>query len=126
MRKYICKRILLSILTLFIIVFVLFLLMDLMPGSPFNNPKLAVEQKEALIRAYGLDKPVLQRFFMYMRNMFRGDFGVSYTLSVNTPVAEMVRSRLPISLCIGACAMLLGSVFGLAIGFLARKKLPKE
>jgi len=119
MRKYIFKKLMLSIVTLFVIVLVLFLLMELMPGSPFNNDKLSEAQKAALAKAYGLDKPVMVRFFLYLRNMLKGDFGVSYNLSVNTPVLTMIKSRLPISMRIGVCAMLLGSVFGLAIGFLA-------
>ena len=119
MSKYILRKLLMSIVTLFVILLVLFLLMELMPGSPFNNDKLSPEQRAALERAYGLDRPVLVRFFLYLRNMLKGDFGVSYNLSTNTPVLTMIRSRLPVSMRIGVAAMLLGSVFGLAIGFLA-------
>ena len=119
MRKYIFKKLLLSIVTLFVILLVLFLLMELMPGSPFNSDKLSAAQKATLARAYGLDKPVLVRFFLYLKNMLKGDFGVSYNLSINTPVLTMIKSRLPISMRIGVCSLLLGSVFGLAIGFLA-------
>lgn len=90
-----------------------------MPGSPFNSDKLSAAQKATLARAYGLDKPVLVRFFLYLKNMLKGDFGVSYNLSINTPVLTMIKSRLPISMRIGVCSLLLGSVFGLAIGFLA-------
>ena len=119
MKKYIIKKLVLSVVTLLLIIFILFLLMNLMPGSPFNNPKLTPEQKEILIQSYGLDKPVLQRFFIYLGNMFKGDFGVSYSLSVNTPVLTLIRSRLPVSLLIGVSAMLLGSAAGLIVGFLA-------
>ena len=119
MKKYILKKLALSVVTLLLIIFILFLLMELMPGSPFNNPKLTPEQKEALIRSYGLDKPVLQRFFLYLGNMLKGDFGISYSLSINTPVLTLIRSRLPVSMGIGVSAMLVGSAAGLAIGFLA-------
>ncbi len=119
MKKYIIKKLVLSVVTLLLIIFILFLLMNFMPGSPFNNPKLTPEQKEILIQSYGLDKPVLQRFFIYLGNMFKGDFGVSYSLSVNTPVLTLIRSRLPVSLLIGISAMLLGSAAGLIVGFLA-------
>ncbi|MBP3874047.1 MAG: ABC transporter permease [Lachnospiraceae bacterium] len=119
MKKYIIKKLVLSVVTLLLIIFILFLLMNFMPGSPFNNPKLTPEQKEILIQSYGLDKPVLQRFFIYLGNMFKGDFGVSYSLSVNTPVLTLIRSRLPVSLLIGVSAMLLGSAAGLIVGFLA-------
>ncbi len=119
MKNYFLKKLILSIITLFLIVFILFLLMDLMPGSPFNSDKLTPEQMEMMKKMYGLDKPVLQRFFIYVANILKGDFGISYSLSINTPVSVMIASRLPVSMLIGLCAMLLGSVLGLALGFFA-------
>ncbi len=119
MNRYILKKLIISIVTLFLTVLILFLLMELMPGSPFNNPKLTEEQREVIVRSYGLDKPVLYRYVIFMRNIFMGDFGVSYNLSVNTPVSHLIASRLPVSMAIGASAMLLGSLAGLFIGFIA-------
>ncbi len=119
MKKYMLKKFIISIVTLFLVVFILFLLMELMPGSPFNNDKLTEDQREMLEAAYGLDKPVLYRFLIYVKNIFRGDFGVSYNLSINTPVSLMISSRLPVSMAIGLGAMALGSVSGLVLGFFA-------
>ena len=119
MRKYIAKRLLISVATLLVILLILFLLLNLMPGSPFNSPKLSTEQKAALLREYGLDRPVLVRYFLYLKNMLRGDFGVSYSLSPNTPITTLLRNRLPVSLMMGFCSMVVGSIAGLALGFFA-------
>lgn len=56
MKKYILKRVLTSIFTLLAILLVLFILMQLMPGSPFNDEKLNADQREALYTKYGLDQ----------------------------------------------------------------------
>lgn len=71
MKKYISKRVLMSILTLFVIVLVLFALMQMMPGSPFNDEKLSVEQQLVLRNKYGLNDPVPVQFFRYVKNMAR-------------------------------------------------------
>ena len=117
MNKYFIRKIVISVVTLFLIILILFLMMELMPGSPFNNPKLTPEQKEMLSRAYGLDRPVWIRFFLYLKNILKGDFGVSYSLSVNTPVTKLIASRLPVSMGIGIAAMALGSFAGLCAGY---------
>ena len=78
MGKYIVKRILLAILTVFIICLITFFLMHAVPGGPFNKEKaLSQATIEALNARYNLDKPVFQQFLLYMRNLFKGDFGVS-------------------------------------------------
>ena len=112
MKKYIFKRVLISLATLFVILLVLFMLMDLMPGTPFNDEKLTEAQKVLLFAKYGLDKPFYVRFFLYAKNMLKGDLGVSYAINKNFAVSEMVKERLGISIGVGAMAMLLGTVFG--------------
>ena len=119
MKKYIIQKVLIAAVTLLLIILILFLLMELMPGSPFNNEKLSPVQKQILAQSYGLDKPVMFRYVLYIKNMLRGDFGVSYNLSIDTPVSELIRTRMPISIKIGIAAMILGSVTGLSLGFFA-------
>ena len=125
MTKYIIKKLVIAVVTLFLVVFILFLLMELMPGSPFNDPKLSDDQKQVMMQAYGLDKPVLTRFFIYVKNILHGDFGVSYNLATDVPVAELIKTRLPISMIIGAAALVLGSIAGLVLGFFAAFKKGK-
>lgn len=122
MKKYIAKRLLVSIATLFVILLVLFILMDLMPGSPFNDEKLTAQQLEQLYIKYGLDKPVIERFFIYVKNMLSGDFGVSYTINKNFPISGMLKGRLGISILVGAMAMIFGTIFGLLLGIASALK----
>ena len=78
MKKYTLKRVLTFIFTLLAILLILFILMQLMPGSPFNDEKLNADQRAALYAKYGLDRPIIVQFLNYVKNMLRGDFGVSY------------------------------------------------
>ena len=119
MKKYIFRRVMISIATLLVIVLVLFLLMDLMPGTPFNDEKLSEAQIAMLYAKYGLDKPLLVRFFLYLKNMLSGDLGVSYAINKNFPISEMIKGRLGISLAVGAMAMVFGTILGLILGIVA-------
>lgn len=119
MKKYILKRILTSLGTLLAIILVLFILMQLMPGSPFNDEKLSEEQRVVLYAKYGLDQPIVVQFGRYVLNMCRGDFGVSYNISKNTPISQLIQSRLPISIGVGFAAVALGAVVGLILGLIA-------
>ena len=96
MRKYIIKRVLISLATLFVILLVLFILMDLMPGTPFNDEKLTEAQKTLLYAKYGLDRPLLTRFFLYAKNMLKGDQGVDRK-STRLNSSHRLTSRMPSS-----------------------------
>ena len=122
MKKYTIKRVITSLFTLLAILLVLFILMQLMPGSPFNDEKLNADQKAALYAKYGLDQPIIVQFFKYVGNMLRGDLGVSYNISKNTPISQLIQSRLPISIRIGGFAVTVGAVVGLILGLIAALK----
>lgn len=119
MSKYITKRVLMSILTLMVILFVLFLMLSYMPGSPFNDEKLTAVQKQVLYAKYGLDQPFFVRFAKYVVNMFKGDLGVSYVLNKNRAVADMIKGPLMVSIRIGAQGFVIGSIIGLLLGIAA-------
>ena len=121
-KKYTLKRILTSLFTLLAILLVLFILMQLMPGSPFNDEKLTPDMRAALYAKYGLDQPIYIQFFRYVGNMLRGDLGVSYNISKNTPISQLIQSRLPISIQVGGMAVTLGAIAGLVLGILAALK----
>ena len=122
MKKYTLKRLLTSLFTLLAILLVLFILMQLMPGSPFNDEKLTADMRAALYAKYGLDQPIYIQFFRYVGNMLRGDLGVSYNISKNTPISQLVQARLPISIQIGGMAVTLGALVGLVLGIIAALK----
>lgn len=122
MSKYLIRRVLISLATLLLIVFILFMLLQLMPGSPFNDERITPQQRELMDIRYGLDKPVLTQFFNYVKNMLTGDLGVSYSISRDVPVTTLLKSRLPISFELGFWAVLAGTIFGLVFGTVAAFK----
>ena len=123
MSRYVLKRVVIALVTIFVIMFVLFMLLSLMPGSPFNNEeKLTPDQVAALRAHYGLDRPVIERFFLYVWNMLHGDFGVSYNIMTNMPIANMVGPRIALTLTVGLKAGSLGSLLGLVLGIIAALK----
>lgn len=78
MGKYVTKRVLLAIVTVFIVCGITFFAMNAIPGGPFDGEKaLSPEVKEALEKRFNLDKPVGEQFVLYMKNLAHGDFGVS-------------------------------------------------
>lgn len=119
MKRYIIKRVLISLFTLLAITLVLFSLLQLMPGSPFNDEKLKEDQRAALNAKYGLDQPLYVQFGRYVFNLVQGDFGVSYNISKNTPISQLVQTRLPVSIKIGGMAVGLGALVGLLLGIIA-------
>ena len=126
MGKYIVKRILLAVLTVFIICAITFFLMHAVPGGPFNREKALSEATIAALNArYNLDKPVGEQFLLYMKNLLHGDFGVS--LKNGREIKTIIGESFPISAKLGISAMLvalfLGTIFGSAAA-LMRNRLP--
>lgn len=122
MTRYIVKRLIISVFTILTILLVLFLMLELMPGTPFNDEKLTPEQKEIIYEKYGLDKPVMVRFANYITLMSKGDFGVSYNVMKNMPIAKMLKPRIAITVRLGIQAVILGTIIGLFLGVLAAIK----
>ena len=105
MGRYIVKRILLAILTVFIICAITFFVMNAIPGGPFNREKaLSAATIEALNRRYNLDKPVPEQFLLYMKNLLHGDFGVSLKNGRN--ITEIIAESFPISAKLGLMALM--------------------
>ena len=126
MGRYVVKRVLLAFLTVFIICAITFFLMHAVPGGPFNREKALSEATIAALNArYNLDKPLLTQFFIYLREFFKGDLGVS--LKNGREISAIVGECFPISAKLGllsvAVALICGTVFG-SIAALTRNKLP--
>ncbi|MBP5292397.1 MAG: ABC transporter permease [Lachnospiraceae bacterium] len=126
MIKYILKRILLAVLTVFIICAITFFSMHAVPGGPFNREKAMSEATVAALNArYGMDKPVGEQFILYMKGILHGDFGVS--LKNGREIASIIGESFPVSARLGISAMVvaltLGTIFG-SIAALMRNKLP--
>jgi len=123
MFKYITRRMFWSIVTLFTILILLFLLLQFLPGTPFNDEKLSEASKALLNAKYGLDQPILSRFGIYMKNILTEfDFGISLSIQRNWMVKNIVLPRLGISVRIGLQALALGTFMGIVLGVLSASK----
>ena len=119
MTKYIAKRILMSVLTLFIIVFVLFVLIRIMPGDPFPVERMSAEMILQKREELGLNKPILVQFADYMSLLASGSFGNGTSLYNGAPIKPILTACLINSFKIGVLSILFGTVVGLAIGIVA-------
>ena len=122
MKKYIAKRMFVSIVTILIILLLLFCMLQFMPGSPFNDEKLSEAQVQVLNQKYGLDQPIVVQFVNYVKNVVKGDFGVSYSISKNTDISKLLNTRLPVSFRIGGQAVVFGAIIGIMLGIAAALK----
>ena len=100
----------------------LFTMLHSMPGSPFNDEKITAVQRANLEAKYGLDKPLPVQFVNYLKAMLSGDFGVSYVIQKNMPIASLLRARIMVSIRIGVQAVALGTLIGLLMGIVAAMK----
>lgn len=122
MTKYLLKRIFYMILTLFIVATVTFFLMKFLPGSPYaNESKMTAAQINIMNKQYGLDKPLLVQYLIYIVGMLHGDFGTSFQYS-NQPVSQVIGSRIGASMQLGLQALIVGVLIGVIVGVIAAMK----
>lgn len=117
--KYIAKRITISMITLFVILVVLFLMVRFLPGSPINNEKLSEAQRAVIEAKYGLDQPIMIQFVNYVKSMLTGDFGVSMNMYKDMPVASLVGGAAKLSFTYGIVAVIFGTIIGMLLGVFA-------
>lgn len=116
MGKYIIKRILSAMLTIWFIITITFFLMKVIPGDPFSADKMPnAEIREAIFAKYGLDKPLYIQYFKYLSNFIRGDYGVSY-MKQGLTVERIISDGFPYSLMIGSYASALIIIVGISMG----------
>ena len=120
MFKYICKRLLLGAMTLFILATVVFFGMKAMPGSPFSKDNKAVSAAtmEALNKKYGLDKPVGEQYVIYLKNALHGDFGESISKK-GQQVSSIIVQRFPVTAQLGVIAFAFSMIFGISFGIIS-------
>ncbi len=123
MLRFIARRLLETIPVLFIILTATFFMIRFVPGGPFTAEKAVTpEVMRNLERAYDLDKPLWQQYTRYLRNVvLHGDLGPSFKYP-NRTVNEIIADKLPVSLELGAEALLIALVAGLTLGVLAAVK----
>jgi len=123
MSRYLAGRLMVMIPTIFVLSLALFVLMRLTPGSPLqpiapNANPLSPEAQEALAKEWGLDKPILEQYAIYIWKAIQLDFGTSYLFKSRT-VAEILGPTLLVSLHLGVMALTIAIAFGVGLGILA-------
>ncbi len=117
---YIAGRVSSLFLSLFAATIIVFLLIEIAPGDPaafMMGLNADPESVAALRQEFGLDRPVLVRYFSWVGGLIAGDFGISYTYRV--PVAELIRERLLVSLPLAFLAFLLSTAIAIPAGVAA-------
>ncbi|MCR5812086.1 MAG: ABC transporter permease [Lachnospiraceae bacterium] len=118
MTRYIVKRVLLAIVSVFIICAITFFAMNAIPGGPFNSEKaLSEATRQVLEQRYNLDKPVPVQFVLYLKNLLHGDFGVS--LKTGRDIKDTLFSCFKVSGRLGLTAAVLAVITGIILGSMA-------
>jgi len=142
--RYLLNKIAWACLTVLFVVVLNFFLFRILPGDParagIRDPRMTVQAQEAIRVRFGLDKPVINcfeslnplrlgkcavnpldtQFFIYIRNLLRGELGFSY--HTNRPVVDMIGERLWNTILLTGPAQILSIVLGMALGLLAAWK----
>ncbi len=126
MAKYIAKRILLAIVSIWIITMITFFAMNAIPGGPFNKEKATDPKVIAELEArYNLDKPLGTQYVLYMNNLLHGDWGMS--LKTGRPIWDDMIAKFSVSAKLGGRAAIIAIIIGIILGAIAaltRNRLP--
>ena len=119
MLRYVINRLLYGVITVFFIASVTFWGMHLAPGDPITGTKaMSPEIRANIMKKYGLDKPLLVQYRVYITNMLQGDFGISFTQQ-NRSVNDIIRDHFPVSAMLGLLSLFLATCGGILAGAVA-------
>jgi len=121
--QYIFYRFMQSVLSLFGVILIVFILSRILPGNPavaILGPKATPENIERVTREWGLDKNYLDQFTIYISRLFRGDLGDSYVMGYS--VSRLIMERLPASFELVITAFILSLAIGIPLGILAARR----
>ena len=123
MRKYFVKRLISAVITIFFLITITFILMHSIPGSPFKSGEENIPQVvlDRLRDKYGLNEPLYMQFLTYLKNILRGDFGISF-IRQNRTVNDIINQGFPTSAKIGALAVINSLVVGTVLGIISALK----
>ena len=127
MLAYTVKRLLQGVVTIWFIATATFAAMHAVPGDPLTGERATTEEiRQNLEARYGLDRPLLDQYFIYMGNLLKGDFGISFTQQ-NRSVNDIIREHFPVSATLGILSIVfagLGGILWGALTALYRQRLP--
>lgn len=114
MTKYIIKRLLIGVVTIWALITITFVLIRIMPGSPFEAENLSESAIEQLEDAYGLNEPMWKQYVLYMKNLMHGNLGISYTKNVT--VNTLIARGFPYTLSVGLISIVVSAAIGIPMG----------
>ncbi|MDP2260391.1 MAG: ABC transporter permease subunit [Caulobacter sp.] len=119
MLRFLFRRLLVAIPTLFLVITVAFFMMRAAPGSPFVNERQLSPQIEAVVMAkFGMDKPLHEQYFNYLAGVVKGDFGPSLKYR-DKSVLDILNENYKVSLILGGVSILLAAMIGMSLGVIA-------
>ena len=120
MAKYITKRVLRSLITMFIIITILFALLRMMPIEGYfeNFDKMSSTQIQVKLNALGLNDPLPKQLFNFYKQLLHGDLGESNVYRKGVAITEIIAEKIPISMKMGLIAMVISLALGLPLGIL--------
>ena len=122
MIRFIIRRLLSLVPTLFLIITFSFFIMKAAPGGPFSADRnIPPEVLANINKAYHLDEPILKQYVRYLGNILKGDFGPSFRYKDYT-VNQLIGNTLPNSLLLGVTSLCCALFFGLLVGFVSAVK----
>src|SRR5512133_3050181 len=123
MTRYLVKRLGQSLLAIFLTVSTVFVLVRLAPGDPakaYAGPFATTEQLDEVRRQFGLDRPLLEQYWVFLKGLVHGDLGTSF--SFQAPAINVVMDRLPYTLTLAVSAILVTTVVAVPLGvWMARR-----
>ena len=114
------RKLVRALLTLWFAVTVTFLLLRLLPGDPalaLASPNMTAETRASILASYGLDKPLVVQYGLYLGQLLQGNLGTSFTQSI--PVTQVLGARLPWTLLLTGASLVLTVLLGIPLGVLA-------
>ena len=120
MAKYIAKRVLRSLITMFIIITILFALLRMMPIEGYfeNFDKMSTTQIQVKLNSLGLNDPLPKQLLNFYKQLLHGDLGESNVYRKGVAITEIIAEKIPISLKLGLIALVISLAAGLPLGIL--------
>ncbi|MFC2023647.1 ABC transporter permease [Chloroflexota bacterium] len=123
MRRFLLERLLIAIPTLLVVSMLVFMIVRLIPGDPatllagdWATPEVVAEMRAA----WGLDQPLPVQYWVYLKNLVRGDLGRS--IATRAPVVQEIAQRYPLTLSLAVSGIVIAVALGLSVGILAARR----
>jgi len=124
MSRYVIQRLIMAVVTILAVATLIFFLIRLLPGDPFSDPKVPEDIQLRQKAYYGLDKPMYEQYYIYIKNIVKGNLGYSLRYKGRT-VNSIITDSFPYSADLGIRALIFSTIAGIFMGIIAALKKGK-